>query len=75
MGEEDEKARHYRIVAEKQAAEIMKAVVKDLLEGDKSSCEADERIISVKELLTIESYKGPSFNYSARWLASIPEVY
>ncbi|MCJ1375025.1 hypothetical protein MMC20_006259 [Loxospora ochrophaea] len=54
-GEESEEAKQYRDVANKQATENMKAVVKDLAEGEKSGCEADERIISVKELLKINA--------------------
>jgi 2-methylisocitrate lyase-like PEP mutase family enzyme len=41
------------LAAEKKAVENMRAVVKDLAGGRLCGCEADERIISVKELLSI----------------------
>ena len=53
LGEEDKEAQVYRITTETMAAENMKAVVQDLLDGEQSGCEADHRIISVKELLGI----------------------
>ncbi|CZR66293.1 related to phosphoenolpyruvate phosphomutase [Phialocephala subalpina] len=56
-GEEDEEAKWYRIIAEKHATENMDAAVRDLANGDLSGCEADERIISVKELLKINARK------------------
>ncbi|KAJ5659933.1 hypothetical protein N7507_006384 [Penicillium longicatenatum] len=52
-GEESKEARLYRIVAETCASENIQAAVTDLLEGKLAGCEADRRIISVKELLKI----------------------
>jgi phosphoenolpyruvate phosphomutase len=52
-GDEAKDAQIYRIAAATYATENMRATVKDLLEGEKSGCEADKRIISVKELLKI----------------------
>lgn len=52
-GEESKEARLYRIVAEACASENIQAAVTDLLEGELAGCEADRRIISVKELLKI----------------------
>lgn len=54
-GEEGKEAQLYRIVAANYAAESMKAVVKDLLDGELCGSEADERIISVKDLLEINA--------------------
>ena len=54
-GEEGKEARLYRIVAANYAAESMKTVVKDLLDGELCGSEADERIISVKDLLEINA--------------------
>ncbi|KAI6750406.1 hypothetical protein HG530_014687 [Fusarium avenaceum] len=54
-GEESNEARMYRIVAEATAAESIQATVIDLLEGDLAGCEADARIITVKELLSINA--------------------
>ncbi|QKX61397.1 uncharacterized protein TRUGW13939_08545 [Talaromyces rugulosus] len=54
-GEETKEARLYRIVAETLASENIQAAVNDLLDGDLAGCEADKRIISVKELLKINS--------------------
>lgn len=55
LGEEDKEAQLYRVVTESAAAENIKAVVKDLLGGELSGCEADHRIITVKELLKINA--------------------
>ena len=54
-GEESKEARMYRIVAETCASENIQATVNDLLEGELAGCEADTRIISVKELLKINA--------------------
>ncbi|KAM0351733.1 hypothetical protein ACHAPU_002245 [Fusarium lateritium] len=54
-GEESNEARMYRIVAEATASENVLATVLDLLEGDLAGCEADARIITVKELLSINA--------------------
>ena len=54
-GEESKEAQVFRVVAATYASENMKATVKELLDGEKSGCEADKRIISVKELLKINS--------------------
>lgn len=54
-GEETKEARIYRIVAEVSASENIEATVTDLLSGDLAGCEADQRIISVKELLKINA--------------------
>jgi 2-methylisocitrate lyase-like PEP mutase family enzyme len=55
LGEEDKEAQLYRVVTETAAAENMKAVVRDLLDGELCGCEADHRIISVKDLLKINT--------------------
>lgn len=55
--EEDEEAKHYLAIAEKRANENMDAAVKELAMGDKSGCEADERIIAVKQLLKINEHQ------------------
>ena len=47
-GEESKEAHMYRIATTTNAAESMKATVKDLLEGELCGCEADERIIPVR---------------------------
>jgi 2-methylisocitrate lyase-like PEP mutase family enzyme len=52
-GQESKEAQMYRIITTTYASENMKGVVKDLLEGELSSCEADDRIIPVKDLLKI----------------------
>ncbi|CRG87786.1 hypothetical protein PISL3812_04807 [Talaromyces islandicus] len=52
-GEETKEARLYRIVAETTASENIQAAVNELLDGDLAGCEADKRIITVKELLKI----------------------
>ena len=54
-GEEGKEARIYRIVAETCASENIQATVSDLLDGDLAGCEADARIIPVKELLNINA--------------------
>ncbi|KAI1486537.1 phosphoenolpyruvate phosphomutase-domain-containing protein [Biscogniauxia mediterranea] len=54
-GEESKEARMYRIVAETCAFDNIQATVNDLLEGELAGCEADTRIISVKELLKINA--------------------
>ncbi|CVK92311.1 related to phosphoenolpyruvate phosphomutase [Fusarium proliferatum] len=54
-GEESNEARMYRIVAEATASENIQATVIDLLEGKLAGCEADTRIVSVKELLKINA--------------------
>ena len=54
-GEEGKEAQLYRIIAANYAAESMKTVVKDLLDGELCGSEADERIISVKDLLEINA--------------------
>jgi len=54
-GEESKEARMYRIVMETCASENIQATVKDLLQGELAGCEADKRIISVKELLQINA--------------------
>jgi phosphoenolpyruvate phosphomutase len=54
-GEESKEARMYRIVAETCASENIQATVNDLLDGELAGCEADTRIISVKELLKINA--------------------
>ncbi|KAF4993795.1 hypothetical protein FGRMN_6229 [Fusarium graminum] len=54
-GEESNEARMYRIVAEASASENIQGTVLDLLEGDLAGCEADARIITVKELLSINA--------------------
>jgi 2-methylisocitrate lyase-like PEP mutase family enzyme len=54
-GEESNEARMYRIVAEATATENIQATVLDLLEGKLAGCEADARIITVKELLSINA--------------------
>lgn len=46
---------NYGLIAEKKALENMRATVLDLAGGELSGCEADERIISVKELLVINA--------------------
>ena len=51
--EMDEEAKHYLAIAEKRANANMDAAIKELAMGDKSGCEADERIIPVKQLLKI----------------------
>ena len=51
--EEDEESKHYLAIAQKRANENMDATVRELAMGDKSGCEADERIIPVKQLLKI----------------------
>ncbi len=43
------------IVAETSASENIQATVNDLLEGSLAGCEADTRIVSVKELLKINA--------------------
>jgi len=54
LGERDDSEEYtYGLAAEKNAVENMKAVVKDLAGGRLCGCEADERIVSVKELLSI----------------------
>ncbi|OTB00681.1 hypothetical protein M426DRAFT_15167 [Hypoxylon sp. CI-4A] len=55
-GEESKEARMYRIVAETCASENIQATVRDLVEGELSGCEADTRIIPVKELLKINAH-------------------
>lgn len=55
LGEESKEARMYRIVAETYASDNIQATVSDLLEGELAGCEADSRIISVKELLKINA--------------------
>ena len=52
---ESKEAQEYRIAAATYATENMKAVVKQLLDGEKSGCEADERILPVKDLLNINT--------------------
>jgi phosphoenolpyruvate phosphomutase len=54
-GEETKESQMYRIIAATYAAENMRAVAKDLLNGEQSGCEADERIIPVKDLLKINA--------------------
>ena len=54
-GDESKEAQVYRIAAATYATDNMKAVVKELLDGEKSGCEADERIIPVKDLLRINA--------------------
>ena len=63
-GEESREAQVYRIMAATYAAENMKAAVKELVEGDLSGCEADGRIIPVKDLLKI----------NARQVSSVEEL-
>ncbi|KAJ5682718.1 hypothetical protein N7462_005883 [Penicillium macrosclerotiorum] len=53
--EEREETAKYRQLVQKHAKDNMNAVVLDLLDGDMSGCEANKRIISVKELLEINS--------------------
>lgn len=55
LGEEGKEALVYRVVAATMASENMKAVVKDLLNGELCGCEADDRIIPVKDLLKINA--------------------
>jgi phosphoenolpyruvate phosphomutase len=52
-GQESKEGQMYRIIITTYASENMKGVVKDLLEGELSGCEADDRIIPVKDLLKI----------------------
>lgn len=54
-GEESKEAQMYRVAAVTYATDNMKAVVKDLLNGEMCGCEADERIIPVKDLLKINA--------------------
>ncbi|KAH7357334.1 phosphoenolpyruvate phosphomutase-domain-containing protein [Pyrenochaeta sp. MPI-SDFR-AT-0127] len=53
--EEEEAAMLYRRIMSKLAAETMGAVVKRLAHGELSGCEADDLIIPVKDLLTINA--------------------
>ncbi|KAJ5293170.1 catabolic 3-dehydroquinase [Penicillium atrosanguineum] len=53
--EKDEEARQYLVIAHKRAIENMRAAVEELAFGEKSGCEADERIIPVKTLLQINA--------------------
>ena len=55
--EEDEEAKLYLAIAERRANENMDATVRELAMGDKSGCEADERIIPVKQLLKINEHQ------------------
>ncbi|VUC24804.1 unnamed protein product [Clonostachys rosea] len=54
-GEESKETKMYRIVAEAIASENIQATVLDLREGNLAGCEADTRILTVKELLTINA--------------------
>ncbi|KAH7113964.1 phosphoenolpyruvate phosphomutase-domain-containing protein [Dactylonectria estremocensis] len=54
-GEESNEARMYRIVAEAIASQNIQATVLDLLQGKLAGCEADTRIVTVKELLAINA--------------------
>ena len=56
-GEESKEAQVYRIVVTTFAADNMRAAVKDLLDGEKCGCEADRRIIPVKDLLKINAHQ------------------
>lgn len=49
--EKSQEEKQYLISAQKRAIENMVAAVRDLAFGEKSGCEADERIIPVKALL------------------------
>lgn len=53
--QETKESQMYRIIATMSAAENMRATVEELLNGELSGCEADERIIPVKELLKINA--------------------
>lgn len=56
-GDESREAGEYRTLAESQALENMKTVVRSLVDGQLAGCEGDERIISVKELLKINAHQ------------------
>lgn len=55
LGSEDRELQMYHVIVEALAAENMKRAVEDLLDGDLSGCEADDRIISVLDLLKINA--------------------
>ena len=59
-GDESKEAQVYRIAAATYATDNMKAVVRELLNGEKSGCEADERIIPVKDLLRVNAHQVSS---------------
>ena len=59
-GEESKEAQVYRIAAAAYATDNMKAVVKRLLEGERSGCEADDHILPVKDLLRINTHQVSS---------------
>ncbi|KAJ5263328.1 hypothetical protein N7478_010933 [Penicillium angulare] len=53
--EKSQEEKQYLIIAQKRAIENMGAAVRELAFGEKSGCEADERIIPVKALLQINA--------------------
>lgn len=55
LGQESKVSQMYRIIATTYASENMRAAVQELLNGNRSGCEADERIIPVKDLLKINA--------------------